>query len=137
MEKLTRKQENLIKIEVNDEGDFITINLSDTDFPLRFHLMHDSILEKMKELETQKENIEKMEIREQLRHRSDLQKRIAADVDMLFGENTCRKVFGDITPDIYSIMEFFEEVVPIISKYGKKRNQAIESRYSAKRRGSR
>ena len=53
----------------------------------------------------------------------------------LFGEGTCRKVFGEIRPGITLFMEFFDAIIPFIEEYQRERDSRL-NKYGAGRTGS-
>lgn len=135
MEKLNLQNDNVIKISVNDEDDLLVINLADRDFPNRFYQLIQHVEQNIAELEAKKDDIGTMGIREQIDADLAVHRTVMEDIDNLFGEETCKKVFGDIVPDISLILDFFDKLTPIIQKYSKKRNDRIQQKYSANRKG--
>lgn len=130
------------KIEVNDNGDYITLNFSDNSFPNRFYTMLEHIEQMAKDIE-----IREAEIRGKYEDDKDgfnraaialyceFHESIMNDVDALFGENTCKKVFGDIVPGIELFEEFFTQLTPYFEEYANDRAARL-SRYSANRTGN-
>lgn len=130
------------KIEVNDNGDYITLNFSDNSFPDRFFSMLDNIQQRAEDVEAKS-----AEIGEKYGGDKDGFSRAAAvlyrefhegimgEVDALFGENTCKKVFGDIVPGIELFEEFFTQLTPYFEEYANDRAARL-SRYSANRTGN-
>lgn len=55
-------------------------------------------------------------------------------IDEVFGEGTCRKVYGDILPSIEMHLQFFDALRPYFEEEAQRRQQKM-NRYSAKRRG--
>ena len=55
-------------------------------------------------------------------------------VDEVFGEGTCRKVYGDILPSIEMHMQLFDELRPYFEEEAKRRHEKM-NRYSARRTG--
>lgn len=124
-----------IVIEVNDNGDTITINAEDQGFIGKFFELYESL-----ENLTKKFNATDMRTkseREQLSILTDTTKEIMAGIDNLFGENSCKKVFGDIIPNPYLIAEFFEQLTPIAKQYMDARQKKIAAKYGRRRKGSR
>ena len=128
------------KIEVNDNGDFITLNFSDNSFPDRFFVMLDHIQQRAADVQAQE-----AEIQEKFGNNGSAQaaaalyrhfhEDIMAEVDALFGPETCRKVFGDIVPGIELFDDFFTQLTPYFEEYGKDRAAKL-SKYSADRTGN-
>lgn len=132
----------LRKIKVNDEGEYIEVSVNDSTFFDRFADLLVWISDKEKELEQYGEDhktdtLEDMEvIREVVRKRTETYQECCQRLDMLFGEGCCRKVFGDIVPDDLLIMDFLEQVTPVIEELGKERNKKLSLRYSRSRKGA-
>jgi hypothetical protein len=135
MEKLVRNNDNIVKIEVNDEGEIITLNLADRDFPKRFYTLYENLTKRIEEYEKQRNAKEEMSIAEEIDADLEMHKAMMVDIDNLLGTGTCRKVFGNIVPDVDAVTDFFEQIIPIIQKYGNKRRKKISDKYSPARMG--
>lgn len=134
MENKIRITRGIKKIEVNDDGEFILLPVSDDGFVVRFYKLMDQISGQAEELEKQ----ETADITGQL----DLVEKIVAierktkqDVEDLFGEGTCRKVFGEILPSMDLFVEFFGSILPFFEEYKKERMRKM-GKYGADRTGS-
>ncbi len=139
MDKI-RISRNIKRIEVNDNGEFITLDFDDLNLPYRFYAM-------LKRLE--KDRIKfAQQLQERLKDKSgsdsteelveaehDLNIYFRDAVDEVFGEGTCRKVYGDILPSIDMHLQFFDAIRPYFEEEAKRRRQKM-SRYSAKRSGN-
>lgn len=134
-----RIQRNVKRIEVNDNGEFITLDFDDLNLPYKFYGM-------LKKLETDRVEFAER-FSESLKGKSNaecLDEFIAAErdlniyfrdaVDEVFGEGTCRKVYGDILPSLEIHMQFFDALRPFFEEELKRRRQKMD-KYSAKRRG--
>lgn len=137
MEKLRINAAHPVKIEVNDDGEYITLNLADREFPKRFYDMFNHVNNKYNDLSARKEELEQMDADKQMEVELDTYRSIMYDIDHVFGEGTCKKVFGDIVPDMFAFTEFFEQIIPILKKYGTERGNIIRGKYSASRKGAR
>lgn len=130
------------KIEVNDEGEYITLNFADQDFPRRVFAMMDRVQERADKAKDEEGEIVAAHPDgsfEQARALTDfnveLHRYVMAEVDGVFGEGTCRKVFGDIVPGIDLFQDFFEQLMPYFEQFGKERQEKM-SKYSAARTGN-
>lgn len=130
------------KIEVNDQGDFIVLDLGDSSFPDRFFSMTDRVKAKAdeaaaaaKELESRYEPGSEPALRAAAALFRKLHEDVAAEVDAFFGPDTCKKVFGDIVPSIELFDDFFTQLMPYFEQFGKERAQRL-SKYSAARTGN-
>jgi uncharacterized protein YggU (UPF0235/DUF167 family) len=120
------------KIQVNDEGDFITLNFGDQSFPVKvFELINnfqeqcEKLQDNLKDLETEgKANIEAFRTLEKTHLYFKEQ------IDNVFGAETCRKVFGNITPSMEHIADFFHQIEPFFTEYGKERQKTIKTKYA-------
>ena len=122
-----------IVIEVNDNGDTITVNADDQGFIDKFM----RLIEKLEVLTVAVDDAAKKSEREQLDTCVSGTKEIMEDMDRIFGENACKKVFGDIIPSPYLIGEFFDQLMPITAKYMDERHKEIAKKYSRRRKGGR
>lgn len=139
MDKI-RIQRNIKFIEVNDEGEFITLDFDDLELPYRFYGM-------VKKLEKDRVRFAK-ELDEKLKGkpaRACSEELVEAErklniyfrdaVDEVFGEGTCRKVYGDILPSLEMHMQFFDLLRPYFEEEAKRR-QARMNKYNAGRMGN-
>ncbi len=138
MEKI-RIARNVKRIEVNDEGEFIELDFDDLNLPYRYYAMlkrfekdraefSRELAEKLKG----KTAVESAEELVEAERRLNIYFRDA--IDEVFGEGTCRKVYGDILPSIEMHLQFFDALRPYFEEEAQRRQQKM-NRYSAKRRG--
>lgn len=132
------------RIEVNDDGDYITLSLNDNAFLDRFF----SLYERLKNMADESSAKEKA-IHDKYMGRADeaglIQETFGlyaeagaamkAEMDGLFGEGACRKVFGDITPAFELYLDFFEQLTPYLREFAEEKAQRM-SKYSAGRTGN-
>lgn len=138
MEKLHIAR-NIKKIEVNDDGEFITLNFDDLELPYRYYGMlrrfeQDRVKftnELAKKLKNKPSSICTEELVE-AEYNLNIYFRDA--VDEIFGEGTCRKVYGDILPSFEMHMQFFDALRPYFEEEAKRRQEKM-NKYNAKRSG--
>lgn len=140
------------RIEVNDDGDYITINLNDNSFLDRFFSMYENIMkmadessakeaairEKYKdaaETENGSEKIQDGLLKDVFSLYKEGGKAMMAEVDGLFGPGTCKKVFGDITPSFELQLDFFDQLIPYLQEFAKEKVKRMK-KYSAARTGN-
>ena len=121
-----------IRVEVNDEGEFIIINIDDQNFISRFY----GIIEKLEDVKKKVNSHKSKDTRENLEFYIEQIKEIMVSIDELFGEESCRKIFGDIVPSPVLIADFFEQITPVVEQYAKKRRAAISQKYGRGRKVS-
>lgn len=121
------------EVQVNDKGDTIICNFGSQEFYADFTDLV-SNLEKIKIYVSGEEFKNKPE-REQLQIMIGKTNEIMADIDRVFGEKTCQKVFGEITPSPILITDFFDQIIPIAQKYANGRNKELWEKYSRERNG--
>ncbi|MDE7361937.1 MAG: hypothetical protein K2N38_08385 [Oscillospiraceae bacterium] len=138
MEKI-RAVRNVKKIEVNDDGEFITLDFDDLNLPYRYYGM-------LKRFEKERvkftnELVQKLKgkpanicTEELVSVERDLNIYFRDAVDEVFGEGTCRKVYGDILPSLEMHMQFFDALHPYFEEEAKRRQEKM-NKYSAKRSG--
>lgn len=147
MDKL-RVDSGIKNIEVNDNGDYISIPISDTTFYERFGNILKYFDSKQADIEQQaKELADKHQgkadndtevIVDTVKMYSELCKEVCSELDKLFGDGCCRKVFvGVESPSIELIGDFFEQITPLLQKYADERNAKFNMKYSRKRKGAR
>lgn len=120
-------------IEVNDNGDTITIHVEDSRFIENFYVLLDKFTEVSKKIESSEEKDEREQVQMVIQETQDIMK----EIDGLFGEECCRKVFGNIVPSPFVMMDFFDQLIPIFSKYSDDRQKQIASKYNKGRKGAR
>lgn len=146
MEKL-RIDSGVKKIEVNDAGECISIPINDSMFYERFSgflnwldRKHEEYRKRSEETaENGSESTKKgsVDIREVVSEQTKLSKEICVELDKLFGEGCCRKVFVDTeVPTLDLIDDFLEQITPLLEKFAKERNEKINLKYSRRRKGA-
>lgn len=131
-----------VKIEVNDDGEYIVLPFGDQAFPARFFGLLDSFESHRADYERRAAEIDGAELepfpkaRRATAFNLELHQKLKEEVDSIFGPDTCRKVFGGIVPSVELYQSFFEQLTPYFEKYGKERAQKLQSKYSAGRRGN-
>lgn len=135
MEKQKIRVSTGIVIEVNDAGETITMNVEDQMFLDRFCNLMEEFRKIADEMDT--EGVESLELKEHVALVIDRTKTLMNRIDDVFGEECCRKVFGDTVPGPYVIADFFDQLQPIVEKYMDARQKEISKKYSRTRRGAR
>lgn len=137
MENLQIRVEKGIKINVNDAGDCIVANVNDNTFVEKFYNLVETVDRLSKEMNTVELDLEDIESGKQyvdtVRDKTD---QIVKEIDSLFGQDACEKVFGQgVSPTGYAIADFFDQLVPIFEKYANERQKKIANRYTRRRKG--
>ena len=141
------------KIAIKDEdGDLITVITVDTanaDTAKKFA----GVIDKLKNIS---QNCEKEAAEWRKNHKDDMNvddinvdvaleinsirvkylKQITESIDGLFGEDAMKQIYGDIVPDELAIVEFVEQVIPVMNKLFNKRFEQVQNRYNVRRRGA-
>lgn len=139
------------KIAIKDEdGDLITVITVDTanaDTAKKFA----GVIDKLNNIS---ENCEKEASEWRNNHKDDMDdinvdaalelnsirvkylKQITESIDGLFGEDAMKQIYEDIVPDELAIVEFVEQVIPVMNKLFNKRFEQVQNRYNVKRRGA-
>lgn len=115
-----------IKVEVNDDGETITIPVEDVNFMDRFYNMIDCIKASAGKLTSTNTD----DTREQLKIIIGECNNISQEMDNLFGQGSCRKIFGDVTPTPYAVIDFYNQIGPIIERYASERQRKIMQKYN-------
>ena len=125
------------RIEVNDNGDYITVNISDNSFFRRFDDFVKWLNVKTVEADKISQDTES-DFSERFNAYDALCRESCKELDALFGEGCCRKVFLDIeSPGMELVADFIDQIIPIIQGFATERNQKITSKYSPNRKGAR
>lgn len=132
MEKI-RIQRNVKHIEVNDNGEFITLDFNDQSLPYRFVQTMKDIYAKQQEFEKKLADGGNMYTVIELEHEINLY--FKEKIDLLFGEDTCRKVYGDILPSIEMHIDLLNQLTPYFEEYTKMRREKM-NKYNAGRMGN-
>lgn len=130
------------KIEVNDNGDYITLDFGDNSFPDRFFNLIDNVAKRAEEAipaaqkiaEEHEENGEAF-MRETAALWRKVHEDIMEEVDAFFGPGTCKKVFGDIVPGVELYDDFFRQLMPYFEEFSRERAAKLE-KYSPARMGN-
>ncbi len=120
-----------LRISVNDAGDVILIPIEDTQFIEDFFNMLEVFSEANEKIRSKASNLEGVE---QVKPIKEEIKGMMAELDRIFGEESCKKIFGNIIPTPYAMAEFLDQMVPILQKYTNERQSKIAEKYSKNRR---
>lgn len=133
------------RIEVNDEGEYITLNLGDQSFLPRLSAIIDNFNAKLpkyesraKELDsvaTENEQDDFKKLKAMAEYNEKIHRDLMTEVDEAFADEVCRKVFGNIVPSMDMFAEFFEQLSPYVQKFGQERATKM-SKYSPNRTGN-
>lgn len=134
------------KIEVNDEGETISLNFADQSFPVRYFAMVDEFQKQQEVFQKEEDELVKECEENQLSEYEKLRKVAVFNlkvheffkerIEALFGADVCRKVFGDIVPSVDMYMDFISQLAPYFEKYGKERQKKLMQKYNPKRKGN-
>lgn len=139
MEKI-RLQRNIKRIEVNDNGDVLELNFDDLNLPYKFYGMVKKFEEDRQKFteelaEKFKDGLDDKNMEALIEAERKLNVYMRDAIDEVFGEGTCRKVYGDILPSWEMHMQLFDELHPYFDEEAKRRQQRM-NKYSARRMGN-
>lgn len=134
------------KIEVNDNGDYIMLQVADQSIPPKLRKFSKAIeakIDKLRELIGSVADVEAIEELTDSEVDIEAVEELAyeigvfakASIDDIFGVGTCKKVFGDIVPPLEMYKEFIEDIIPYFQEYALNRAKKL-SKYSPNRMGS-
>lgn len=120
------------KIKVNDNDDYIEINLNDSELLENYTNMVQEIsnYSKTEVLNEEEEEANSDDIEEtinSIKKSLSIHKKIAETVDKYIGEGTCVKVFGVKYPTADSVFEFLVGYQGLIEKFTGEKLKSIES----------
>ncbi len=144
-----RNDSSLIKIDLNDAGDYVVISTDDEAFFDRFDSGYKDIIKQAEELDAEFAEIDKRYegkedfwsrsecSTEKIRAKKKLSEGMSRVTDSIFGEETTKKLFRnvyeeipDFVPSADCFITFFEQVAPEIGEvFGK----TIDARSKASR----
>ncbi len=119
------------KIKVNDNDEYIEINLNDSELLENYTNMVQEISNYSKpeilneETEVHSDDIE--ETINSIKKSLSIHKKIAETVDKYIGEGTCVKVFGVKYPTADSVFEFLVKYQELLEKFTGEKLKSIES----------
>lgn len=99
------------KLKINDKGEYIELNLGDSNCIPGFLNMMKNLQEISDDKDISGNDEEKID------QGFEKHKKAAKEIDDYFGEGTCRKVFGIDYPIIMDIMDFVNAVMEYIEKF--------------------
>lgn len=123
-----------IEIEVNDNGETINVDTENLNFQ--------KLLTEFAELgETEIGALEGKNIEtdaEALSATVEISEKLTSKFDEVFGEGATRKVFGEgVLPTPMAIIDFFDQLEPIVTKHQSERQKWLNTRYNARKGGKR
>lgn len=121
-----------IPVEVNDNGDTITIPVDDMQFMDRYYGM----IDEFEDIGSRLSAVKTDDTKEQLSAIIEECKRMTEEIDNVFGAGCSKKVFGDVVPNPYMVIDFFKQLQPIIGRYAAERQSRIGQKYNSKRQGT-
>lgn len=119
------------KIKVNDNDEYIEINLNDSELLENYTNMVQEISNYSKtevlneETEVNSDDIE--ETINSIKKSLSIHKKIAETVDKYIGEGTCIKIFGVKYPTADSVFEFLVKYQELLEKFTGEKLKSIES----------
>ena len=124
-----------LTINVNDQGDTITLIVDDQRFIDRFYGLIETFDKSVKQINSKSAGYKSE--RDRLKQLMEETRKIMNNIDELFGQGACVKIFGDIVPSPVLLADFFDQMIPITKAYTNERQQVIERKYNRSRKGAR
>lgn len=151
----------LKKVELNEFGDYILINPGDYTFSKRFSALLEWLDGKQAELAKQADemgekykgtnmvsfdadgnaSVDTEQLAVFVKIKNDLYEETARKVEDLFGQNVLKKYFRafyeanpEFVPDEECIMDFFEEISPVLQTVYQERANKIDKKYGKNRK---
>lgn len=114
-----RVNKGVIRIEVNDNGDTITLR-KDLNFVNNVKSFIAGLDGLQKEFDTKAAQLAPDDENGRLDLVFNLHKELHDGLDYLFGEGTCKKVFGDgeidVIPTMEGVVDFIEQITPFVKQ---------------------
>ena len=123
-----------LKIEVNDNGDYIVIR-KDMGFINKIVNFSDGLSDLQREFNEKSKLINEDDINAMQALLYDTHKQLHDALDIIFGKDTCKKVFGDgevdVIPTLDQVADFCEQLTPYIQQIA----QSLGNSYKSKSLG--
>ena len=130
------------RIEVNDKGEYITLNFNDQSLLSRFVHLKENFEALGTRAETEIQRIAEeypdgsdARMKAEAEYNEKIHSKIMSGVDSVLGKDACRKIFGDILPSFEMYDELFDQLMPYFQKYAQERAEKMQ-KYSAARMGN-
>lgn len=130
------------RIEVNDSGEYITLNFNDQSLlprfvrlKERFEALGDRAEDDMKRITQEYPEGSDSRMKAESEYNEKVHREIMSEVNAVLGDSACQKIFGDIVPSFEMYGDLFEQLMPYFQKYAKERADKM-SKYSAMRTGN-
>lgn len=123
MDASIRIKSNTKEIEVNDNGDCISLRLGDAEFINRFAEVMRYAQETAGKMSQNVPTGSSNEVLAFVETSKKECQKIASDIDECFGDEVCKKVFGDCVPDFDLLANFFSQISILIKKFGEERSK--------------
>ncbi len=135
-----RANREVQKIEVNDAGEYITLEPKNTTFMNNLIILMKEFEAASSELSAQlsrAENESVDEVSSVIAQVAEVCANLTVRTDEVFGAGTCRKVFGSQAPGIYEFADFFGQIGGLLQEYAKKQVELNEKVAEYKKKYSR
>lgn len=122
-----------VVLEVNDNGETITLPLGDERFTKRLYDYVSHMQDEAKSLDEKKDSDDIISI---VDANIGFHEKIKTEFNEMFGDRAYEKVYGDdILVGVEYIIQFIDQITPYIEKHQKNRAEKL-TKYSADRVGS-
>ena len=122
MEKVIYKKEGIKRIQVNEQGDYIELDLMDIELPLKVDNTRKELIRqnniyrnRCKAIEKQYKDNQELLVTNLSKAQIDYSNKCREVLDKLLGENACKKIFGD-TNRYGMFDDYFEQLGEIFNK---------------------
>lgn len=120
MEKVIYKKEGIKRIQVNENGDYIELDLMDIELPLKVMNTHNELIRqhniynnRCKAIEKQYKDNQDLKLKNQIQAEIDYSNKCREVLDGLLGKDACLKIFGE-TNRYGMFDDYFEQLYSIL-----------------------
>ena len=124
MHKQIRVRSTVIRVGVNDVGDYIEVCPEDATWVKRFMAFADQVKAAAGNVKGDVDSVAQAAIA------------MSESFDAMFGERSAEKVFGSPYPSSLQMVEFLEQVTPIVEEAVNKRKAELDKKYNVNRTGA-
>ena len=124
MQNDIRVKSTEIRVGVNDAGDYIVVRPEDATWVKRFMQFADQVKTAASNVQGNVDSVAQAAVA------------MSESFEAMFGEGSSEKVFGAQYPSSLQMVEFLEQITPIVQEAVDKRKAELDKKYNVNRTGA-